>query len=381
MKVAFIEEPPGPSFEDHHNCRNHRLERRRGRSTVEANTRRKICEDPTGRHENCDGSGRFADHRIDHDGWGQTRSSGASATLTARLESATRVAQVGGGSGYWLAAADGGVFAFGTARFYGSMAGKHLNSPITGIVATSDDRGYWLVAQDGGVFAFGDATFSGSMGGKTLAAPVVGGTSANEGSATAGSQGQAGPPGSQGPAGPPGPRGPAGTPATSDYAEFFALMPPDNAATVAPGDPVSFPQDGPTDGTITRVNGSSFTLADVGTYQVTFQVSVNEAGAIRTQSRRGGTSRHRSGPGHRNVAARGRVARHDDNCGRNSGGPEPDRELNRIDDHPSCRRYAARRCLVADPTAWVTLGKVSRRSAPDNVPGISLNTGSVGRPL
>ena len=84
--------------------------------------------------QNCDGSGRFADHRIDHDGWGPTRSSGASATLTARLESSTRVAQVGGGSGYWLAAADGGVFAFGTARFYGSMAGKHLNSPITGIV-------------------------------------------------------------------------------------------------------------------------------------------------------------------------------------------------------------------------------------------------------
>lgn len=205
-----------------------------------------------------------------------SRSSGDSATLTARLDSATRVAQVEGGSGYWLAAADGGVFAFGTARFYGSMAGKHLNSPITGIVATSDDRGYWLVAQDGGVFAFGDAAFSGSMGGKTLAAPVVGGTSASEGSTTTGSQGPAGPPGSQGPAGSPGPQGPAGTPATSHFAEFFALMPPDNAATVAPGDPVSFPQDGPTDGTITRVNGSSFTLADVGTYQVAFQVSVNE---------------------------------------------------------------------------------------------------------
>jgi hypothetical protein len=217
-----------------------------------------------------------------------SRSSGHAATLTARLDSATRVAQVAGGSGYWLVAADGGVFAFGTARFYGSMAGKHLNSPITGIVATSDDRGYWLVAQDGGVFAFGDAAFSGSMGGKTLAAPVVGGSSASEGSTTGsqgpagltGSQGPAGPTGSQGPAGPPGPQGPAGTPATSDYAEFFALMPPDNAATVAPGDPVSFPQDGPAGGTITRANGSSFTLTDIGTYQVVFQVSVDEPGQL-----------------------------------------------------------------------------------------------------
>jgi hypothetical protein len=195
--------------------------------------------------------------------------SGGALTLSARLDSATRVAEVAGGSGYWLAASDGGVFAFGTAQFYGSMAGKHLNSPITGIVATADDRGYWLVAKDGGVFAFGDAGFSGSMGGKTLAAPIVGAASANSGGS-----GTTGP---QGPTGPPGPQGPPGT---SDYAEFYALMPPDNPATVGSGQPVSFPQDGPADGAITRVDDSSFTLADVGTYQVTFQVSVTEPGQL-----------------------------------------------------------------------------------------------------
>jgi hypothetical protein len=195
--------------------------------------------------------------------------SGGALTLSARLDSATRVAEVAGGSGYWLAASDGGVFAFGTAQFYGSMAGKHLNSPITGIVATADDRGYWLVAKDGGVFAFGDAGFSGSMGGKTLAAPIVGAASANSGGS-----GTTGP---QGPTGPPGPQGPPGT---SDYAEFYALMPPDNPATVGSGQPVSFPQDGPADGAITRVDDSSFTLADVGTYQVSFQVSVTEPGQL-----------------------------------------------------------------------------------------------------
>jgi hypothetical protein len=57
-------------------------------------------------------------------------------------------------------------------------------------------------------------------------------------------------------------------------------MPPDNAATVGSGQPVSFPQDGSANGTITRVNASSFNLAEVGTYQVTFQVSVTEPGQL-----------------------------------------------------------------------------------------------------
>jgi hypothetical protein len=75
--------------------------------------------------------------------------------------------------GYWLVATDGGVFAFGDAGFYGSMGGKHLTAPIVGMTETPDGRGYWLAAADGGVFAFGDATFFGSMGGQHLAAPVV----------------------------------------------------------------------------------------------------------------------------------------------------------------------------------------------------------------
>lgn len=58
-------------------------------------------------------------------------------------------------------------------------------------------------------------------------------------------------------------------------------MPPDNAATVAPGTDVSFPQDGPNSGTsISRINAISFNLADIRTYQVLFQVGVNEAGQL-----------------------------------------------------------------------------------------------------
>ena len=78
------------------------------------------------------------------------------------------------GGGYWLVAADGGVFGFGDAGYYGSMGGKPLAMPIVGMAAMPDGAGYWLVAKDGGVFSFGDAGYYGSMGGKPLAIPIVG---------------------------------------------------------------------------------------------------------------------------------------------------------------------------------------------------------------
>lgn len=79
--------------------------------------------------------------------------------------------------------------------------------------------------------------------------------------------------------GPVGPRGPAG--GVLNYADFYALMPPDNAVTVAPGTDVSFPQDGPNRGSgIVRSGPDTFNLAQIGVYQVLFQVSVTEAGQL-----------------------------------------------------------------------------------------------------
>jgi hypothetical protein len=78
------------------------------------------------------------------------------------------------GHGYWEVASDGGLFAFGSSHFYGSMGGKPLDKPVVGMAATPDDKGYWEVASDGGLFAFGDAGFYGSMGGKPLNEPIVG---------------------------------------------------------------------------------------------------------------------------------------------------------------------------------------------------------------
>ena len=77
------------------------------------------------------------------------------------------------GRGYWLVAADGGVFSYGDASFYGSTGGVNLDKPIVAMAATPDGRGYWLVAADGGVFSYGDASFYGSTGGVNLDKPIV----------------------------------------------------------------------------------------------------------------------------------------------------------------------------------------------------------------
>jgi len=97
--------------------------------------------------------------------------------------------------------------------------------------------------------------------------------------------GPQGPQGIQGEIGPAGPQGPQGIPGPAGgllaYADFYALMPPDNAATVGAGEDVEFPQDGPTSASnITRINASEINLAEIGTYQVFFQVSVSEAGQL-----------------------------------------------------------------------------------------------------
>ncbi len=78
--------------------------------------------------------------------------------------------------GYWMVASDGGIFAFGNAGYYGSIPGSglapagsglphSLDAPIVGMVPSHDGGGYFMVASDGGVFAFGDARFEGSCPG------------------------------------------------------------------------------------------------------------------------------------------------------------------------------------------------------------------------
>ncbi|ACU54880.1 hypothetical protein Afer_1977 [Acidimicrobium ferrooxidans DSM 10331] len=81
------------------------------------------------------------------------------------------IASTPDGMGYWLVGADGGVFAFGDAHYMGNtytdgLTGLHgahpLAQPVIGLVPTPDGMGYWLLAADGGVFAFGNAEYMGS---------------------------------------------------------------------------------------------------------------------------------------------------------------------------------------------------------------------------
>jgi hypothetical protein len=74
-------------------------------------------------------------------------------------------------TGYRLVAADGGIFDFGGASFYGSTAGQQLNRPVIGMASTV--HGYLLVASDGGIFTFGDTRFYGSLAGSTVASAVT----------------------------------------------------------------------------------------------------------------------------------------------------------------------------------------------------------------
>lgn len=69
-------------------------------------------------------------------------------------------------TGYWVAADDGQVFAFGDARVHDTLNSPYQPSgfptfPITSIVQHPDGQGYWLLQTNGAVYAYGSAQFEG----------------------------------------------------------------------------------------------------------------------------------------------------------------------------------------------------------------------------
>jgi hypothetical protein len=77
------------------------------------------------------------------------------------------------GHGYWLATTGGGIFSFGDAVAYGSLAAKHLPYQVVQVVATPSGRGYWLALSNGGVYSFGNASFHGSLAAEHMGPSVV----------------------------------------------------------------------------------------------------------------------------------------------------------------------------------------------------------------
>jgi hypothetical protein len=105
-------------------------------------------------------------------------STGESDNLLGLFGMVTGMAVSPQGAHLWLVGADGGVFApkvsptetppppgsVSQAPFFGSLPSLGItpNAPIVDVAATPDGGGYWLLGADGGVFTFGDATFYGS---------------------------------------------------------------------------------------------------------------------------------------------------------------------------------------------------------------------------
>ena len=75
------------------------------------------------------------------------------------------VVQSPANKGFWTVDVGGDVEARDGARNYGTLRNHQLSHPIVGMSPTQSGKGYWLAGTDGGVFAFGDARFFGSTGG------------------------------------------------------------------------------------------------------------------------------------------------------------------------------------------------------------------------
>ena len=67
------------------------------------------------------------------------------------------------GHGYWLVARDGGIFAFGDARYFGSGGRPGVRHRRGHGRRRPTARGYWMSNSVGQVFTFGDAPYFGDL--------------------------------------------------------------------------------------------------------------------------------------------------------------------------------------------------------------------------
>jgi len=201
---------------------------------------------------------------------GATGSSGV--TGATGLSGATGATGLGGATGATGLVGATGATGLGGATGATGLGGATGATGATGLSGATGANGATGLA--GATGATGPTGAAGSIG-------ASGATGATGLSGATGATGLSGATGATGLSGATGATGSAGMAGASAFADFFALMPGDNAATVAPGADVDFPQDGPNSGVaISRISVDGFNLTTIGTYLVMFQVSVSEAGQL-----------------------------------------------------------------------------------------------------
>ena len=65
-------------------------------------------------------------------------------------------------NGYFMVGADGGIFAFGDAKFEGScydVGGCTQNGLAVAVMPDASGNGYWVVTSLGSVYGFGDCSY------------------------------------------------------------------------------------------------------------------------------------------------------------------------------------------------------------------------------
>lgn len=138
------------------------------------------------------------------------------------------------------------------------------------------------VGATGETGAIGSTGAAGATG-ETGATGPSGGSTGPAG-ATGPAGGATGPDGATGPCCP-GPTGATGTAGISggviEFADFFALMPADNAAPIAVSGAIEFPHGSASSGIVrTAFTFDTFTLTNPGTYEINWQVSITQAAQL-----------------------------------------------------------------------------------------------------
>lgn len=160
------------------------------------------------------------------------------------------------------------------------VSGEVISRKPLGSTGAQGVRGFTGATGKMGVMGRTGATGMNGINGVIGATGKTGAIGATGFTGTTGSTGFTGSTGStgSGSTGKTGATGPAGAP--SAFSDFYGLMPGDNAATIAVGAAVLFPQNGKTSGSIVRTSSSQIKLPNIGMYQVFFQVSVTEPGQL-----------------------------------------------------------------------------------------------------